>query len=69
MDCNGFRPFRGPEVCDAALPASPLDEPLRGTPREKNEKRRRVNPMTFEELKALDDAYIMHTYGRFPGGH
>ena len=22
--------------------------------------------MTFEELKALDDAYIMHTYGRFP---
>lgn len=22
--------------------------------------------MTFEELKALDDAYIMHTYARFP---
>ena len=22
--------------------------------------------MTFEELKAMDDTYIMHTYARFP---
>ena len=22
--------------------------------------------MTFEELKAMDDTYVMHTYARFP---
>ena len=22
--------------------------------------------MTFAELKALDETYVMHTYGRFP---
>ena len=22
--------------------------------------------MDFQELKALDDQYVMHTYGRFP---
>ena len=22
--------------------------------------------MTFEELRAMDEAYVMHTYGRFP---
>ena len=61
MDCNGFRPMRGPEVCDAALPGESVGRTFAGRPARKNEKRRRVNPMTFEDLKALDDAYIMHT--------